>query len=79
MTIGREIEVTIWPECREHLVARGVDRLSEVLYAARLVVVEKATTPDVKSSHTAMHVADEIEPFTVGRDRRMSKTREGVF
>ena len=35
VSVRREVEVTVRPERREHLVARRIDRLSKVLYTHR--------------------------------------------
>ena len=78
MAVGREIEVAIRTEGGKHLVARGVDRLAEVLHTAHAVGGE-LYAPDVESAHAAGHVADKVEPHIIGRDGRMGKERERVL
>ena len=79
MTVGGEIEVAVGTEGGEHLVARGVDGLTEVLYTARLIAADEAAAPDVESSQTAGHVADEVQPFAVRGYGGMGETGERVF
>ena len=78
MAVGGEVEVAVGSEGGEHLVAGGVDRFTEILQTADLIAMD-LTAPDVESSQATGHVADEVEPLSVGRDGGMGETGEGVF
>ena len=77
VTIGREIEVAIRTERREHLVTRCVDRTSEVLHATK-ATLQNACAPDVQTAFTTLCIADKIEPLTIGTDCWMCKGCERV-
>ena len=75
--VRREVKVAVWPECREHLVARRVDRFAQILHASKSVA-RKSHSPNVVSSFSSRHVRCEVEPLSVGRYGRMGIARQCV-
>ena len=55
MTVAAEVKVAVRTEGREHLIAWGVDRLAQVLYAAQSGRSD-AHSPDVETALSARHV-----------------------
>ena len=79
MSVAGEVEVAIRTESREHLIARCVDGLPQILYHAYLMIAQEPTAPDVVATDSSRHVADEVEPFAVGTDSGVGETGEGIF
>ena len=77
MTIGREVELTVWTERREHLVARCVDRATDIFHSSE-PVAHYSGAPDIQSTLASRHIAHKIEPFAIRRYGRMCIGRQGV-
>ena len=77
VSVAAEIEVAVGAERREHLVARCVDRLTEVFHTAQSCGSE-AYAPDVETAHASGHVADKIQPFAIGADGGVGITAQRV-
>ena len=67
VAVAREVEVAIGSEGREHLVARRVDGVAQVLNATECSSYE-SDSPNVKSTLSTRHIRTEIEPLAIGRD-----------
>ena len=77
-TIGAEIEDAIGRECGEHLVGSGVDGRTEVFDEGNVGGGSQLGTPDVQATFSTWHVADEIQPATIGRYGGVGVNRERV-
>ena len=77
VSVGREIEVAIRTEGREHLITGGIDWFTQIFYS-HSHTIHDACAPDVQAPYSAWHIGNEIEPLAIGRDCRMSKSRKGV-
>ena len=75
--VAGEIEVAVGPKGGKFLVAGRVDGGAQVLYAAESGYRE-AHAPDVETALAARHVGREVEPFAVGREGGMGKTRQRI-
>lgn len=77
-TIGAEIENAIGREGGEHLVGSGVDGRTEVFDEGDVGGGTQLGTPYVQTTFSTWHVADKIQPTTIGRYGGMGVNRERV-
>ena len=66
MAVARKIEVAVGTEGREHLVARRVDGVAQILNTTESAAAQELDAPDVESALAARHVRTEVEPLAVG-------------
>ena len=78
MTVAGEIKIAIRTEGGEHLVARGVDGRPQILHRARFGSAQQAAAPDINSAHAATHIADEIQPLSIGTHSGVGETAGGI-
>ena len=78
MSVRREVQVAVGSEDGEHLVALRIDGFTHVLHTTQSTLGD-GDAPDVQSTHTAWHIADEVEPVAIGRNSRMGITGQCVF
>ena len=77
MTVGGEVQIAVRAESREHLVALGIHRTTDILHATQTSSGD-TTAPDIQSALAPGHVGHEIEPLFIGRYGRVRITGEGV-
>ena len=78
MAVAAEVKISVGTEGGEHLVAFRVDGSAHVFHAAQCAVGQR-DAPDVQPSQSARHIADEIEPVSIGADSRVGIAREGIL
>ena len=78
VTVAGEIKIAIRAEGGEHLVAWGVDGRTQILHHTCLGSTQQSAAPNVKSAHATTHIADEIQPLSIGTHSGVGETAGGI-